>query len=473
MENIIVNDIIDAISDPIYIMNRDRDFIYVNSQMINVTGYSRNELLSFNGLELERSGRISRAFSREVLKTKSKATIIQSVILKDSKRDDFLATLNPVFDGQGEVKYLVGVLKDIQKINYEFNVANIIDDVSIIKFNDHPTRSVQGKVIAQSQSMKDLIEEVKRLSKYDTSMLILGETGTGKEVIANLIHQSSNRASKEMIKINCASLPSSLLEAELFGYSEGAFTGALKKGKKGLIELASESTLFLDEIDSLPLSLQGKLLRALDSKRIRKVGSGEEVYVDFRLITATNADLRKMVVNREFREDLYYRINIVPVKIPPLRDRTQDIKPLCEYFLEYYSNKYNKKKIFSPSIYDCMVGHQWPGNVRELKNFVEMMVVTSSFSDEVIEKIPSNYITAPNLHNMAAQESLGQENPILATPASEIIDFESTNYENIMSAFEKKVLTEAIKLYQSNCAIARRLELDQSTVYRKRQKYNL
>lgn len=476
----ILNDVIDAINDPIYIMDKNRDFIFANSQLVKLTGYTRRELLSFNGLELERTGTIGRAFSSEVIETKDNVTIVQKIVKKNNEIDEFLITLNPVFDGKGEIKYLVGVIKDVKQINHDYSISANDETLPFIKYRTHkPCPNIEKHIVAvaESSEMKSLISKVKSLSLYDTSMLILGETGTGKEVFANLIHEKSHRRDQDMIKINCASLPATLLEAELFGYEPGAFTGAGKNGKKGLIELAHRGTLFLDEIDSLPLALQGKFLRALDNKRIRRIGSGKEIFVDFRLITATNANLRQLVKDKKFREDLFYRINIVPIVLPPLRERIADIEPLCKYFLKMYSDKYNKQKVFAPNIFRALEKYPWPGNVRELKNFVEMMVVTSSYSDTIIENIPANHFNETKLDIApATSEELDavQASINLQTQSNNVdFDFEAKDFDEIMSEFEKIVLQTAISKYHSTCEVAKQLKVNQSTIYRKRQKHQL
>ncbi len=234
-----------------------------------------------------------------------------------------------------------------------------------------------GGYIFASPSMKEILRNVEKIACSDCPVLITGESGTGKEVIANLIHKSSDRADKPMVTLNVASVPKDLLEAELFGYEKGAFTGA-SKGREGFFELADGGTLFLDEIGEMDLSLQAKLLRAIETKRFYRLGGRREIESDVRIIAATNRDLKRLVEEGKFREDLYYRLNVVEINIPPLRERKEDILPLAYHFLKVFSRKYSKEvKDFSRRAKETLLSYPWPGNVRELRNVIERAVLFS------------------------------------------------------------------------------------------------
>lgn len=234
----------------------------------------------------------------------------------------------------------------------------------------------------------------KRIADTDASVLITGDSGTGKEVVARYIHKSGNRKNNAFVVINCASLPENLLEVELFGYEKGAFTGATST-KIGLFEQADQGTLFLDEINSMSLSLQGKLLRAIETKRIRHIGSNQDKKVDFRLLVATNEKLEDLIKARLFRRDLYYSVNAVPIWIPPLRERREDIIPLALKFLQSFCSKNQMDKCFSPQMLDRMREYSWPGNVRELKNLVERSVLMSMEHQVNIPDIPGFVADVP------------------------------------------------------------------------------
>ncbi len=226
--------------------------------------------------------------------------------------------------------------------------------------------------------MQAILQTAAQVAQTDSTVLISGETGTGKEVLAKYIHRNSSRADAPIIEINCAALPENLLEAELFGYTKGAFTGALNTGKPGLIEAAHGGTLFLDEINSLPLALQGKFLRVLESHKSKRLGAVEEQEIDFRLLAATNQNLKEGVLAGTFRAALYYRLNVIPLELPPLRERREDIAPLATFFLDYYCKRYSRTKVLSRRVIEQLKAYDWPGNIRELKNVVERLLVTSA-----------------------------------------------------------------------------------------------
>ena len=246
------------------------------------------------------------------------------------------------------------------------------------------------ELIYRSGVMEKLVKDVERAAAVASVILLQGESGTGKEVFAHYIHENSPYRNGPMIEINCASMPESLLESELFGYTKGAFTGALNTGKEGLIEAADKGTLFLDEINSMPLGLQAKLLRVLESKSITRIGSTKPIDVDFRLIAATNRSLVECVEERIFRADLYYRLNVIPVTIPPLRERKEDIPVLTDFFLDKFCDRYSLQKKFAKRVYRTFEAYSWPGNVRELKNIVERMVIMSTVSTITINEIPQS-----------------------------------------------------------------------------------
>ena len=231
------------------------------------------------------------------------------------------------------------------------------------------------KLVGESDVIKSILDTISKVADNDSTVLITGENGVGKEVVARLIHYKSSRRNGQFVAINCAAIPETLLESELFGYERGAFTGAISS-KKGKIELADKGTLFLDEIGDLPISLQPKLLRVLQEKVVQRLGSNKDISVDIRLVCSTNKDLKQMVKDGTFREDLFYRINVVPLHIPPLRSRKEDIVAISNYYLNEFSKSYVKKVLsFSEEVLKVFVNYHWPGNVRELKNIVERLVI--------------------------------------------------------------------------------------------------
>jgi len=292
----------------------------------------------------------------------------------------------------------------------EILVKNLEEHHGLIEENIKLRRRIEDRfqfqgIIAKSSKMLRIIELIKTVAPSNATVLILGSTGTGKEVIARAIHHLSPRRNKPFITTSCAALPESLLESELFGHERGSFTGAIER-KKGKFEAADKGTLFLDEIGEIDANTQVHLLRALEDKKITRIGSNEEIDVDVRLIAATNRDLKSMVKQEKFREDLYYRLNVVTIHVPPLKERKEDIIPLAEYFLKKYAEENNPDvKNFSPEVVKFMLNYSWPGNVRELENMIERGVILSKNCAINMEELPQD-ITFPILEEDKSLESV-------------------------------------------------------------------
>lgn len=308
-------------------------------------------------------------------------------------------------------------------------------------------------IIHASSAMAHVIDIAQRVAESDCSVLIRGESGTGKELFARAIHEASARSNQAFVPINCAALPETLLESELFGYEEGAFSGAKKGGKIGLFETAHHGTLFLDEIGELSLILQGKLLRAIQEGNIRRVGSNRHIPADVRIIAATNRNLEEMVETKQFRQDLYYRINVIPVYIPPLRERMEDIPLLLQYFHDKYCRELNKKLHFSRSAYDLLLNYDWPGNVRELQNVVLRAIHLTSHGDIEISSLLITNDVNPAKQGLSAT----QENNL-----KKKIDFT-----------ERTALEEALKKQGSARGAAREVGLSHTAVLNKIRRYQL
>jgi DNA-binding NtrC family response regulator len=279
----------------------------------------------------------------------------------------------------------------------ELLIKNLVDHQNLIEENISLRRKVEDRfrfegIIAKSPKMLKIFDLIKTIAPTTATVLIIGETGTGKEVIARAIHHQSQRRNKPFIATSCAALPESLLESELFGHEKGSFTGAMER-KKGKFEAGDKGTLFLDEIGEINANTQVHLLRALEEKKITRVGGNEEIEVDVRFISATNRNLRTMVKQGKFREDLYYRLNVVTIDLPLLKDRREDILPLAEHFLKKYAEE-NSKSIrkFSPEVVKFMLSYSWPGNVRELENMIERGVILSKKNTMTLDELPQDVI---------------------------------------------------------------------------------
>lgn len=307
----------------------------------------------------------------------------QTVIINTVTRRQVLSTGVPVFDRNGKVFRVYCNLRDITELNQskeKFEESQKIISKYLLELHEVKQRqAMQSKFIAHSKEMKQILETAYRIARVDITVLILGESGVGKDLIARIIHEASPRAETgTFVKINCGAIPGELLESELFGYEGGAFTGASKEGKAGYFEIADRGTLFLDEIGDLPLKLQVKLLSVIQDQEVTRVGGVRAKKVDVRITAATNQDLEKMVKTRKFREDLFYRLNVVPICIPPLRERKDDTPFLLVHYLERYNKKYNVQARLSKEVVEKLCAYKWPGNVRELANLIEQLVVTSN-----------------------------------------------------------------------------------------------
>lgn len=298
-----------------------------------------------------------------------------------------------------------------------------------------------------SEPMKKIIDIIHRISEVDSTVLLLGETGVGKTMLARYIHEVSSRAKQPFVTVNCGAIPDSLIESELFGYESGSFTGGRSKGKKGLIESADGGIIFLDEIAELPFSVQSKLLEVLQEHTFRKIGGTKSVSVDIRIIAATNKDLQQMVQEKEFREDLYYRLHVVPLTIPPLRERREEIIPLADHFVRKFNEQYGRNFVLSSNAMDRLLTNQWKGNIRELENTIERMVVTQS--EEMVQK--------EDLEPIEISGSIiGNKLPPLKEAKKQL---------------EKELILRAYELYGTTYKAAEILQVDQSTIAKKLKLY--
>ncbi|RAK15325.1 PAS domain S-box-containing protein [Anoxybacillus vitaminiphilus] len=316
---------------------------------------------------------------------------------------------------------------------------------------DNGAKYTLQDIISQSKQMEILKEKVKRIADSDISVLIRGESGTGKELFAHSIHQLSSRSSKPFIKVNCGAIPEHLLESELFGYEEGAFTGARKGGKKGKFQLADGGTIFLDEIGDMPLHMQVKLLRVLQEKEIEPVGATKTVSVDVRIIAATNRPLEKMIEEKRFREDLYYRINVVPFIIPPLRERPEDIRVLTYHFIDKIGKRCGKRiTAVDEEVLQIFSQHVWPGNIRELENVIEAAVHFANGETITVEALPE-YLKTNTVYQL-----------------------EGKTLKQLLEETEKVIIQKSLALHKNDkLKAAKALGISKSAIYEKIKKYGL
>jgi len=383
-----LGEIIHSSYDGIWITDGEGLVLDINEAYERITGISVKDVIGRTMRELVDEGYFDQSATLAVMKELRSVTIIQTV--KGGKQ--LLVTGNPIFDENGKLFRVVTNVRDVTEL------ANLRQKLSrqeeqVLKYKTELThlRSRQirdSELIFRSVLMKQIIELGIKMADVDSTVLITGESGTGKELIAKMIHRRGKGDTSPFISINCAAIPEHLLESELFGYEGGAFTSARREGKPGLFEMAHAGTLFLDEVAELPLALQVKLLRAIQDKEIKRLGATKSTPVDVRIIAATNRDLSKMLKEGTFREDLYYRLMVVPVNVSPLRDRKEDIPLLIRHFLDEFNRHFGYHKAISPQVLDKLENYSWPGNVRELRNVIERMVVMSQRDEITIDDLP-------------------------------------------------------------------------------------
>ncbi len=450
----------DHVYDGIYIADGAGKTLYVNKAYTRITGIEPEEVVGKYVRDLEAAGLYKNAVTPEVIRRRKQVNSMAESLRNGRK---MLITGNPVFDAAGNVKYVVVIDREITDLltmkaeleaSQEKMKAVEADKVKSIMEIEHLRRlHLNNSLIGRSAATAKIIEAIHQVAPLDVTVLIAGETGVGKEVVANEIYTNSPRNKGPFIKVNCAAIPANLLEAELFGYEKGAFTGAVGTGRLGMFELADKGTLLLDEIGDMPLELQSKLLRVIQHKEIARIGGTKPVKLDVRILAATNCDLQKLVKQGRFREDLYYRLNVFPIAIPPLRSRPEDIELLAEHFLAAYNAKYGKVTVIEDAGLEIMKQYSWPGNIRELQNIIERLVIVAE---------PAAVISGEQLATLLnVYPGSGEPMP------------REAGLKEIVANIEKKTLERVLTLYGSTRKAAKVLKVDQSTIVKKAKKFGL
>lgn len=437
--------ILNSIHESVVVIGLDSTIIFANAAYTRILGVPVSKVLGKKLADLEPNSPIL-----DVLRT-GKPMVDDPYHIKALGGLDIVANINPIYENSRLVG-VVAVFRDRSEVlHLEEKLRQTMDEVQELRSRFLET----DELILQSPQMRKITELITRLGHVDSTVLITGESGTGKEVIAKLIHRSGKRHNQTFVTINCGAIPENLLESELFGYEKGAFTGANKEGKAGLLEMANHGTLFLDEISELPYSLQVKLLRVIQEQTFVRIGGLHETKVDIRFLAAANRDLKTMVNEKTFREDLYYRLNVVPIALPPLRERRQDIAPMARYFLQKFNKKYGQQKTLLPEVYRYLESYYWPGNVRELENLMERLVVSAikDYIDLQDETLVGCFINGPNTQPVDVRDII----PL--NEAREMV--------------EKDLIQKALNLYGSARRASKVLAVDHTTLTRKARKYGL
>lgn len=438
--------IIDALSDGVYITDGNGITITMNKSYEKITGLPKDHLIGLHMSKVVEGGFISSSVSLEVLKELRVVTMIQTI---DGDHKIFV-TGTPMFDEKGRIEYVVTTARDITELLQAKRTEEQLEQLLKLRnlYDGSDTIDGNQETLIISRNTRACYELAKKVATTNTKILIQGETGTGKTLLANTIHKYSKVFDGPFIELNCTAMPESLMEAELFGYMPGAFTGASAKGRIGLLEAANNGTLFLDEIGDLPLSLQVKLLKVIAENRFIPVGGNEFKVTNFRLISATHHDLKAQVNSGLFREDLFYRLNVVPIKLPPLRERKDEIGPLLQYYVQHFNTMYGLDCHWHKEVITQLSRYEWPGNIRELINLTERLVVTADQSLITLQQLPTEF------------------------KSEKTFVYEKGSLKDQVVALEKNLICEALKEYGTTRSAAKALCIDQSTLVKKQKRWN-
>lgn len=442
-----VRTVIECIDDGIFITDGEGTVIEANKRGLGCQ--KREDIIGKNMADLVKAGVYEDSIALKVIKTKKAQTMIQH------EETDILTTAMPYIE-DGVVKMVVCCEREIDELEIikkelkEAKEKNDDYERELKYIRSQITQDVG--LVAETAEMRHVVDLALTAASFDSRVLIEGETGVGKEVIAKLIYRQGKRHGGPFFAVNCGAIPENLIESELFGYEEGAFTGADKKGKKGFFELANKGVLFLDEIGEISESFQVKLLRALQENEIMRIGGDTPIKLDVQVIAATNKNLLEKVNSGEFRSDLYYRLNVFPITIPPLRGRVADIRALTNLFLTKFNEKYSTDKKITPDAMSLLQNYKWPGNVRELENVLERLVLTCK-GDAI-----------KDFHVMQIIDVGGEE---------EIFGTHSLSLGEMIEKVEKEILAQYISEYKTTAALEKALKISRSTLNRKLLKYGL
>ncbi|EGT4185467.1 TPA: sigma-54 interaction domain-containing protein [Clostridioides difficile] len=463
--------ILEASHDEICVSDDKGIIIYCNKAFEENYGLKKEDILGKNVSFLEDSGYSTKSPIPIVLKTKTKFSLEQDT--QTGKK--LIITATPIFDENGNLEFTVENCRDITELN---NIKNKLEDTKkqVKKYKSEletlyrTALRIEDTVIMDGIVMRPIINTVNHVSKTDVSVLLLGESGTGKSSLARYIHHNSNRSNGPFITINCATISPQLLESELFGYTSGAFTGASTKGKVGLVELANGGTLFLDEIGDIPQNLQAKFLQLIQDRTFTPVGSLKNKKVDIRIISATNVDLVSKVKEKKFREDLYYRLNVIEIKLPPLRERRDNLVEIIKYYFNRYSSDFNLNKTISKEAMYAIANYRFPGNIRELQNIIQKILLTCTDNHITIDDLPN--ILTKNIHitNNGNKTHISQINKVIISD-SKSTNYKNKNFDTLIKEYEKNIILDAYEKFGSSYKVAKHLEISQSKANRLIRKY--
>ncbi|HEY5673940.1 MAG TPA: sigma 54-interacting transcriptional regulator [Malonomonas sp.] len=443
--------IIDSCYEGLWVYDGQANVLRVNAAAERINNIRAEDVIGRNMYDLVQAKLVERSASLEVIEKRAPVSFLCST--REGRK--LIKSGTPIFDDDGELSKIVVSERDITEMD---QMQRLLEEQAALShqfqyqiLEMQQAELASTKIIAKSPAMIRALNQAVKVSQADSSVLILGESGVGKGLFADLIHLRSKRAEKPLIKINCGAIPETLIESELFGHEKGAFTGA-QAAKPGHIELADGGILFLDEIAELPLASQVKLLRFLEDGKVTRLGATKAKQVDVRILAATHGDLEEMVAKKEFRLDLYYRLNVIPLRIPALRDRKDCIVPLIQHYVDLFSQRNGIDKRITSAAMDVLLAYDWPGNVRQLMNVCERILVMADGDLIDIQDLPQN---------IAGNTGRG------ALPT------ERLTLQQAMDSFERALLIEAMEEHGNQYRVADALGINQSTVARKLKRYGI
>ncbi|WP_051330812.1 sigma-54 interaction domain-containing protein [Aneurinibacillus terranovensis] len=451
-----LENIFDTSFDEILVTDGDGRILRVGSKSEQLYHCSAKQMLGKKTTEIAGEGAFTPSFTQEIIDKRARVSGVQ--ITASGQKLHVIG--NPVFNPDGSIRRIIFNSREYEEAELLRErletTENLLDAYrSELKKLRQTNEEPQTDMVVLSSEMRKIYQLAERMALIDSTVLIVGESGVGKGMIAQKLHRASHRLDKNFVHINCGAIPETLIESELFGYEKGAFTGA-HVTKKGVLEISDGGTVFLDEIGELPLNVQVKLLQFLQENTFRRLGSNQQITINTRVIAATNRDLRELIKQGRFREDLFYRLNVIPIFVPPLRERKEEIPPLVQHFLANFTRKYKLFKYFHKDTLEILKSYDWPGNVRELENMVERLMVTSEGAEILPEHLPSSIW----------EEQRGQ--PRL-TPLIKIKELYPL--KQAVEEVERQLITMAYKKYENTYRCAEVLKVNQSTVVRKMNKY--
>ena len=448
--------VIDSSYDGLWICDHEGKVVRINKTAEKLHDVKAEEVVGRNMKDLVAEGLIDKSATLATLETKTSVTMIQYI--KGKKK--LLVSSSPIVNKNGEITFVVCNDRDIQELDHlrsQLQETQALARVYSSRLAELEMKGVDfSSLIFRSPDMGRVVETAVRVAGVDSTVLLLGESGVGKGMIAKLIHKHSERSKGPFISVDCASIPDSLIESELFGYEKGAFTGAKVEGKPGLFELAHCGTLFLDEIGEIPLSSQSKLLHFLEEHEITRVGGLDPRRINVRIIAASNKDIAEMVSEKHFRKDLYYRLNVIPIHIIPLRERKEDIAALIFHFLEKFNSMHHCRKTFSPLVVDAICNYEFPGNVRELANLIERLVVLSE----------KDHIEIGDLPETMQKEGV----PVMPDFT---LSWENLPLKEALERCERVILERTLQKFGSQRKASKILRIAQASISRKIKRYSI